>query len=106
MTLPADVLSQVFQRIPAVNQIAGREAYWPIAERLARYNVPGVSVCVIHDGEIAATGGAGAKDDSGAPVDAETIFAGASISWLTGAFSNWMRRSTTISGRGRFPRTT
>jgi len=80
MTLPADVLSQVFQRIPAVNQIAGREAYWPIAERLARYNVPGVSVCVIHDGEIAATGGAGAKDDSGAPVDAETIFAGASIS--------------------------
>lgn len=80
MTLPADLLPQVFQRVPAVNQIAGREAYWPVAERLAKYNVPGASVCVIQNGEVVAAGGAGAKSETGAPVTADTIFAGASIS--------------------------
>lgn len=80
MTLHQALLPQVFDRVPAVNQIAGKEAYWPVAERLAKYHVPGVSVCVIHEGRIVAAGGAGAKDETGAPVDADTIFAGASIS--------------------------
>lgn len=80
MTAYAELLPQVFGRVPAVNQIAGRESYWPVTERLAKYSVPGAAVCVIREGEILAAGGAGARDSSGAPVVADTIFAGASIS--------------------------
>jgi CubicO group peptidase (beta-lactamase class C family) len=63
-----------------VNPIEGDETRWTIEERLAHYNCPGVSVCAIRDGDIVEAAGFGAITPGGAPVEAETVFAGASIS--------------------------
>ncbi|WP_228486754.1 serine hydrolase domain-containing protein [Paludibaculum fermentans] len=52
-----------------------------IAERLAHYKVPGVSVAVIHEGRVEWARGYGQRDAaSGAPVTAETLFQAASLS--------------------------
>ena len=52
-----------------------------IAQLMERFHVPGVSVAVIHDFEIHWARGYGIADvETGAPVDAETLFQAASIS--------------------------
>ena len=52
-----------------------------IGELMERFNVPGVSVAVIHDFEIHWAKGYGIADiETGAPVDTETMFQAASIS--------------------------
>jgi CubicO group peptidase (beta-lactamase class C family) len=52
-----------------------------LPELMARFNVPGVSVAVIHDFKIHWAKGYGIADvESGAPVDTETMFQAASIS--------------------------
>ncbi len=52
-----------------------------LAERMAFYKVPGVSIAVIDKGKIAWTLGFGVRDvTTGAPVDAATLFQAASIS--------------------------
>lgn len=52
-----------------------------ISELMARFNVPGVSIAVIHDSGIHWAKGYGIADvETGAPVDTETLFQAASIS--------------------------
>ncbi|WP_454887094.1 serine hydrolase domain-containing protein [Sphingomonas oryzagri] len=52
-----------------------------LAERMRRYDVPGISVAVIHDGRIAWARGWGVRDlDGCAPVTRNTAFQAASIS--------------------------
>src|ERR1017187_3623566 len=52
-----------------------------LAERMEHYNVPGVSVVVIHGGRGEWARGYGRRDvESGAPVTAETLFQAASLS--------------------------
>jgi CubicO group peptidase (beta-lactamase class C family) len=54
---------------------------WSIAERMAFHKVPGVSIAVVEDGQIAWAKGYGVLEaDNAAPVDAATIFQAASIS--------------------------
>lgn len=52
-----------------------------LADRMAHYNVPGVSVAVIHAGRVEWARGYGVRDvASGAPVTPETLFQAASLS--------------------------
>lgn len=54
---------------------------WTLAERMAALNVPGVSVAVIHDSELAWAKGYGVKNAAdGSPVTTSTLFQAASIS--------------------------
>jgi CubicO group peptidase (beta-lactamase class C family) len=54
---------------------------WTLAERMAHYKVPGVSIAVIEDGRIAWARGVGVKQAGGAdPVTPATLFQAASIS--------------------------
>ena len=63
-----------------VNPVEGENIRWSVEDRLTHYNCPGVSVCVIDKGDIADAAGFGAVTPNGRAVDADTIFAGASIS--------------------------
>ena len=67
--------------LPAV-QLEGEDPVrYPLAERMARYNVPGVSVAVMEGGEIVWAGGWGVADtQTGTPVTPHTLFQAASIS--------------------------
>lgn len=61
--------------------IAGEQTRGRINERLAQYGCPGVGVAVLEDGELAWSGGFGRLESgSERPVQADTVFAGASIS--------------------------
>ncbi|MBZ4209622.1 MAG: beta-lactamase family protein, partial [Rhodoferax sp.] len=61
--------------------VAGEHTRGRIDERLAQYGCPGVGVAVLEDGELAWSGGFGRLESgSERPVDADTVFAGASIS--------------------------
>lgn len=73
-------LNAAAKRILPVNPIAGREESWTIEERLARYGCTGVAVCVIEGGEVGEARGFGLVEREGAPVQSDTMFAGASIS--------------------------
>lgn len=54
---------------------------WSIAERMAHYEVPGVSVAVLVDGRFAWAKGYGVLDsETSQPVDTESVFQAASIS--------------------------
>jgi CubicO group peptidase (beta-lactamase class C family) len=66
---------------PAI-QVRGREAErFSIQDRMAFYDVPGVSVAVLDGGRIAWAKGYGVKDaDTGEPVTPQTLFQAASIS--------------------------
>lgn len=74
--------------LPAV-VLAGEEfPTWTIPERLEHYEVPGVSVAVIEDGEVAWAKGYGIADlETGAAVTVETLFQAASISKPVAALS-------------------
>ncbi len=66
--------------LPAV-RIHGRDTTWALADRMAHYNVPGVSIAVINEGAIEWAAGYGVLDaSSDIPVDEETVFQAASIS--------------------------
>ena len=57
------------------------DSTWSIEERMEHYGVPGVSLAVIHEGEIAWTKTYGSIDKEGtAPVSENTLFQAASIS--------------------------
>jgi CubicO group peptidase (beta-lactamase class C family) len=64
------------------NRIRGSQAEkLRLADRMAYYKTPGVSVAVIHEGRIDWARGFGQRDaESGKPVTAETLFQAASIS--------------------------
>jgi CubicO group peptidase (beta-lactamase class C family) len=70
-----------------VIRVLGEDGKWTMAERLAHYGVPGVSVAVIEDGELAWAAGFGVREQGGTvPVDADTMFMGASTSKPVAAF--------------------
>ena len=73
-------LDKVAEGILPVTRVAGQNLRWPIEERLALYRCPGAAVCVIENGEVAESKGFGFKEVGGGKVDANTMFAGASIS--------------------------
>jgi CubicO group peptidase (beta-lactamase class C family) len=60
--------------------ISGREQGMRLSDRMQHYNVPGVSVAVIHDGRIDWARGWGVVSRGGAAVDTATLFQAASIS--------------------------
>jgi CubicO group peptidase (beta-lactamase class C family) len=63
-------------------EVVGRAPVrWTLAERMARYNVPGVSVAVIENGRVAWARGVGLKEKGGTDsVTPATLFQAASIS--------------------------
>lgn len=66
--------------LPAV-RIQGRDTAMALADRMAHYNVPGLSIAVINDGEIEWAAGYGVLDASSkVPVNEATVFQAASIS--------------------------
>ena len=76
----SDRMRRFSEALLPVNPVAGVDETWSAAERLAHYNCPGFSVCVIEDGEVADATGFGVKTPGGEAVEADTVFAGASIS--------------------------
>lgn len=61
--------------------VAGEDTRGRMDERLIQYGCPGVGVAILEDGELAWSGGFGRMEASSKrPVDANTVFAGASIS--------------------------
>jgi CubicO group peptidase (beta-lactamase class C family) len=74
-------LAAVEQGLQPAVRIRGRPQAMPLAERMAWYKVPGVSIAVIDDGGIAWAKGYGVVEAGGrAPVDEATLFQAASIS--------------------------
>lgn len=61
-------------------RIEGEDVRYGMNERLAHYGCPGVSVAVIENGELSWAEGFGRLEEGGAKVDADSMFAGASIS--------------------------
>ena len=73
--------------MPAV-RIEGEDTRWPLSERMQNYNVPGVSIAVAEDGEVAWAAGYGSAElGTDNAVDADTLFQGASISKVVNAFA-------------------
>ncbi|MGJ5816327.1 serine hydrolase [Paludibaculum fermentans] len=75
-------IARVENGLQRPNRLKGSAAErMKIAERMAHYKVPGVSVAVIHGGRVEWARGYGQRDaGSGAPVTAETLFQAASLS--------------------------
>jgi CubicO group peptidase (beta-lactamase class C family) len=66
--------------MPAVVFVEEEPTYHTIAERMSRYNVPGVSFALIHNGEIEWVAGYGVKAaETSDPVSPETLFQAGSI---------------------------
>ena len=60
--------------LTAVLQVEGRPATpYTLAERMQRYDVPGVAVAVVDDGEIAWSAGYGVRADGQGPIEATTL---------------------------------
>jgi CubicO group peptidase (beta-lactamase class C family) len=77
----------VAKNLLPIIRVEGEDARWTIAERLAAYGVPGVSVAVIEGGELAWAAGFGVREQGGTqPVDGDTVFMGASTSKPVTAF--------------------
>lgn len=63
------------------------DSTWSIEERMKHYGIPGVSIAVIHNGEIAWTKGYGVVDKgSNAPVTEQTLFQAALLSMPVTAY--------------------
>jgi CubicO group peptidase (beta-lactamase class C family) len=81
---PPDTLraARVLAGLRGPVEVAGRPPVrWTLAERMAHYHVPGVSIAVIEDGRVAWARGAGvAEAGTGRPVTPATLFQAASIS--------------------------
>ncbi|HEY0104853.1 MAG TPA: serine hydrolase domain-containing protein [Rhizomicrobium sp.] len=81
MAAPDARRKQVENGILPIMRIAGRDQRWPIAERMAHYDVPGVGVAAMRGGEIDWAQGYGLREKGRPePVDADTVFMGASTS--------------------------
>ena len=79
--------SAVTTNLLPLMRLHGEAARWTLAERLAHYRVPGVSIAVIESGTIAWADGFGAREQGGdAAVDPDTVFMGASTSKPITAF--------------------
>lgn len=66
---------------PAIHVRGRAPERFTLSDRMAHYNVPGVSVAVLDGGQVVWAKGYGVKDvETGEPVTAETLFQAASIS--------------------------
>jgi CubicO group peptidase (beta-lactamase class C family) len=66
--------------MPAVTFAEEESTYYTVAERMSRYNVPGLSFALIHNGEIEWVAGYGVKAaGTSDPVSPETLFQAGSI---------------------------
>lgn len=85
--MPKDKISAVETNLIPPVYIEG-DSTWTIEDRMDHYGVPGVSVAVINDGEIAWAKTYGIIDkDSKAPVTKNTLFQAASISKPVSAYA-------------------
>lgn len=73
---------RVLRQLRPLVEVVGRPAVrWTLAERMAHYKVPGVSIAVIEGGRVAWARGFGVTEaGSGGPVTPTTLFQAASIS--------------------------
>ncbi len=84
---PVDQTKEVENNLIPPVYIEG-DPTWTIEERMEHYGVPGVSLAVIHKGEIVWTKAYGIMDkDSKIPVTTETLFQAASISKPVSAYA-------------------
>ncbi len=90
--------------LPTV-RIAGEDVHWSLAERMAHYKVPGVSIAVIEGGEIAWAKGYGSCGRDNYRRSMPTPFSwehrpanrlphSLSCRWWSAAFLNWTWTST------------
>jgi CubicO group peptidase (beta-lactamase class C family) len=77
---PAWLQDRLTRALLPIVPVAGEDGRAPMAERLAHYRCPGLAAAVLDGGRVAWSGGFGVTAHGGAPVTAETVFAGASIS--------------------------
>ncbi|WP_109852216.1 serine hydrolase domain-containing protein [Aquimarina sp. AU58] len=75
-----DVIKKVETGLTTRVYIAG-DSTWFIEERMEHYGIPGVSIAIIHNGEIAWTKGYGVMDkESQTPVTTQTLFQASALS--------------------------
>ena len=75
-----NLIRKVETGLPTQVYIAG-DSTWSIEERMKHYGIPGVSIAVIHNGEIAWTKGYGVMEtESQTPVTAQTLFQASALS--------------------------
>jgi len=80
-------MDAVVSNLLPIMRVIGEDHRWTMAERLAAYLVPGVSVAVIEGGEVSWAAGFGVREQGGmAAVDQDTVFMGASTSKPVTAF--------------------
>src|SRR5690349_3488789 len=66
---------------PAIEVIGKPARHWALAERMAYWHVPGVSIAVIRNGKVAWAKGYGVRQaGSAAPINADTVFSVGSLS--------------------------
>lgn len=81
-----DVIKKVETGLTTWVHIAG-DSTWAIEERMKHYGIPGVSIAVIHNGEIAWSKGYGVADkETKAPVTTQTLFQAAATSMPVAAY--------------------
>ena len=75
-------IARVESSLASAVQVVGEPAEtWSLADRMAHYNIPGVSIAVIKDGQIAWTKSYGVLEaGKDTPVNADTLFQAGSIS--------------------------
>ncbi|MEY4175698.1 MAG: FmtA-like protein [Actinomycetota bacterium] len=79
--MSAERRERVEHGLLAALQVSGRTPErHSVADRMARYCVPGVAIAVVEDCDIAWVSGHGVRGPSGARVDGDTLFQAASIS--------------------------
>lgn len=85
-TTDSDKITQTERSLSSAVFIEG-DSTWTIEERMAHYGVPGVSISVIYDGDIAWTKTYGVMDkEDKTPVTEETLFQAGSISKPVAAY--------------------
>lgn len=85
-TTDSDKITQTERSLSSAVFIEG-DSTWTIEERMAHYGVPGVSISVIYDGDIAWTKTYGVMDkEDKKPVTEETLFQAGSISKPVAAY--------------------
>ena len=79
---PDPLIAKVETSLASSGQVVGEPAEtWSLTDRMAHYNIPGVSIAVIKDGKIAWEKSYGVLDAGATtPVNADTIFLAGSIS--------------------------
>jgi len=82
-----DNISRVETGLLPVVRLAGEDRRWTLAERMAHYRVPGVSIAVMNGGRIEWARGYGVREAGRSePVDPDTVFDAASMSKVVTAF--------------------